>query len=276
MSSPDAQIYDQGYRPFEGVLASPRTRFVVIAFNELRLAWKNKWFKRWIMGSFVPLIVFAVLVVVRSRFSFAIPNVMSKFWETQIFFAVGIVYFTGRNAVGEDLRTGALTVYFSRPVSFVQYLTGKWMAIAVGVLFVTLVPGLLLVIFRYLVESNVGSLDLLTWLGGLLGLCALLCITLGGVMLAVSAVTNRGRTAGIVWVVIYLGLIGVAEGLANATHYSELNAISFSRASLRLSEYLLDGNRSLTEALWYILGQLAWIVLSFSVVLLRLRRWVKY
>ena len=64
--------------------------------------------------------------------------------------------------------------------------------------------------------------------------------------------------------------------LANATVYSELNAISFSRASLRLSEFLLDGNRSFGEAIWYILSSLAWIVLSFTVVLLRLRRWVKH
>ena len=42
----DARIYDQGYRPFDGTLASPRSRFWVIAVHELRLAWKEKWFRR--------------------------------------------------------------------------------------------------------------------------------------------------------------------------------------------------------------------------------------
>jgi ABC-type transport system involved in multi-copper enzyme maturation permease subunit len=275
-AQPDARIYDQGYRPFEGELASPRSRFLVIAFNELRLAWRNKWFKRWIIASFVPLIVFAVLVVVRSRFSFVFQNVMSKFWESQIFFSVVIVYFTGRNAVGEDLRTGAMAVYFSRPVSFIQYLAGKWLAMAVGVLFVTLLPGLVLAVFRWLVESQAGTLDFLGWLAGLLALSILLCVTLGGVMLAISSLTPRGRTAGVVWLVVYIALILVAEGLANATAYSELNAVSFSRGSLKLSEFLLDGDGSFLEAVWYALGQLAWIALSFTVVFLRLRRWVRY
>jgi hypothetical protein len=109
-----------------------------------------------------------------------------------------------------------------------------------------------------------------------LALSILLCVTLGGVMLAISSLTPRGRTAGVVWLVVYIALILVAEGLANATAYSELNAVSFSRGSLKLSEFLLDGDGSFLEAVWYALGQLAWIALSFTVVFLRLRRWVRY
>ncbi len=99
MSTPethdDARIYDQGYRPFEGQLASPRSRFLVIAMNELRLAWKEKWFKRLLWVSFIPLIVFAVLVVIQARFSMLLDkelaDIWQSFWGIQLFFSMLMV-----------------------------------------------------------------------------------------------------------------------------------------------------------------------------------------
>ena len=278
MSHDDAKIYDQAYRPFKGELASPRSRFVIIAGNTLRQAWKSKWFKRIVWLSFGPLMVFAVLVVVAARFQALggqLPNVWISFWGIQTFFSMLIVFFIGRGAVGEDLRTGALTMYFSRPVSFMQYLGGKWLAVAVGVLGVTLLPGIVLAVFRWLAEPDAGVLDFLMWLGSLVLLSGLMALCMGAVILAVSALSGRARAAGIIWVILFFVSFGIGEGLYNATGIYELNAVGFGKASEELAAVLFSGDVSLTDVFWFSLGQLGWALAALVAVLLRLRRWVR-
>jgi ABC-2 type transport system permease protein len=278
VSHDDAKIYDQGYRPFEGELASPRSRFLTITANELRQAWKSKWFKRIAWASFGPLIVFAVLVVVASRFAALggqMQDVWIPFWGIQMFFAMLVVFFIGRGAVGEDLRTGALVVYFSRPVSFMQYLAGKWLAVSAGVLGVTLLPGVVLAVFRWLAEPDATLVDFLLWLGALVTVSLLLALCMGWVVLAVSSLAGRARAAGIVWVILFFVSFGVAEGLSNATGIYELNAVGFGQASEQLAGILFRREGSLAEVFWLVVGQLGWAVLGLLVVLFRLRRWVR-
>jgi hypothetical protein len=278
VSHDDAKIYDQGYRPFKGELASVRSRFLIIAANELRQAWKSKWFKRIAWFSFGPLIVFAVLVVVAARFEGLggqMEDIWMPFWGIQMFFAMLMVFFIGRGAVGEDLRTGALTVYFSRPVSFMQYLGGKWVAIGAGVLGVTLLPGIVLAIFRWLAEPDAGVLDFLMWLGSFVLLSGLLALCTGWVVLAISALSGRARTAGIVWVILFFVSFGIGEGLAEATGIYELNAVGFGQASEQLGRTLFEGGGTFFEAFWFCVGQLGWALAGLVVVLIKLRRWVR-
>jgi ABC-2 type transport system permease protein len=278
VSHDDAKIYDQSYRPWKGELASPRSRFLIIAANELRQAWKDKWFKRIVWFSFGPLIVFAVLTVVAARFAALggqMPDVWIPFWDVQMFFSMLMAFFIGRGAVGEDLRSGALVVYFSRPVSFIQYLTGKWMAIAAGVLGVTLLPGLVLAVFRWLAEPDATAVDFLRWMGALLALSLLLALCMGWMVLAISALAGRARAAGIVWVILFFVSFGVAEGLSNATGIYELNATGFSQASKHLAGTLFGGDGSFARVFWFTAGQLGWALLGLAAVLFRLRRWVR-
>ncbi len=279
MSHDDAKIYDQGYRPFEGELASPRSRFLTIAANELRQAWKSKWFRRIAWASFGPLIVFAVLVVVTSRFAALggqmMEDVWIPFWGIQMFFSMLMVFFIGCGAVGEDLRTGALVVYFSRPVSFMQYLVGKWLAVSVGVLWVTLLPGAVLAVFRWLAEPDATLVDFLLWLCALVTVSLLLALCMGWVVLAVSALSGRARAAGIVWVILFFVSLGGAEGLSNATGIYELNAVGFGQASEQLAGILFCRDGSPAEVFWLVVGQLGWAVVGLTVVLFRLRRWVR-
>lgn len=273
----DARIYDQGYRPYQGGLASPHSRFAAITANQFRQAWKDKWFKRLLWLAFIPLVVFCVLVVVRARFRLGGGHwdVWSHFWGIQMFFSMLMVFFVGRNAVGEDLRTGALVLYFSRPVSFVQYLVGKWLAIALGVVGVTLAPGLVLAVFKWMAEPGTGFVQFLGWVGSLLVLALLVCLSLGAVMLAVSSVTRRGRAAGIIWIVMFFVLMGVSQGAAQAADIHALEALSYTQASIHLAGYFLEGRGPGLDALWFAAGQLAWIVVGLAVVLFQLRRWTR-
>ena len=276
-SSGQARIYDQGYKPFRGPLASVNSRFVAIARNELRQAWKNKWFRRLVWIAFFPLIVVSVILIIQQKLGDIVNlgniNVMSEFWDTQQFFAMIAVYHTGRCAVGEDLRTGALTVFFSRPVSFTQYLLGKWLAIAGAVVMVTFVPGFALALLSLIIgtTSFVGMLQTIL---ALILLCVLTCLCFGWVMMGISSLAGRGRAAGIAWVLAFFFTPGIAAGVAEATGSDAFHAIGWSLATSKLAEILL-GNHTLDESVAVnMAGLLLWAALGFLVVLFRLRRWM--
>jgi ABC-2 type transport system permease protein len=271
-----AKIFDQGYRPFSGPLCSLRSRFWVIAVHELRQAWKEKWFRRLVWFAYLPTIFLSIVAVVQAKFSGLIGrepiDIWSSFWKAQVFISMLAVYFVGRNAVGEDIRTGAFVVYFSRPVGFWQYLSGKWVAMAVCIVLVTLLPGSLLAAIRWLADSGVGSIRFLGWIGVLLLLTLLLSLTLGWVMLAVSSLTRRGRAAGIVWLVLFFGLTPLAAFLVKETGSPEFAGVSFTQANVRFGEILLDGKGSAGTGLGLAFWLLCWIGVSIATTNLRLRR----
>ncbi|MBN2496275.1 MAG: hypothetical protein JXR96_16905 [Deltaproteobacteria bacterium] len=275
MTGDEARIVDQGYQPFEGKLGSVRTRFAAIAFNEIRQAWKGKWFRRVAVLAFFPLGVFGMLAVLQARMPglVAFGGIWPEFASTQIFFAMLMVYYLGRNAVAEDLRTGALTTYFSRPVSFVQYLGGKWLAVAIGVLGVTALPGLLLAGFRWAVEPDTDFLRFTAWAGGLLLFALMLSAVQGAVVLGISACTRRGRTAGIVWVLVFFLSSALSEGLVAATGLGAFRAIGFGQGATYLAEVLLDERGFGHDGAWYALGLAVWTIGAAGIVFFRLRRW---
>lgn len=271
-----AQIFDQGYKPWRGELASVRSRFLVIAANELRMAWKEKRFRQIVFVSFLPTLVLGVLVVLGGSVAAGMKmEIWSIFWGVQAFLSMLVVFYVGRNAIGEDLRSGALTIYFSRPVSFNQYLAGKWLAISLGVLGVTTLPGVVLATLRWLVETDVSFLQFLLWLAVLLVLGSLWAGTTGAVMLALSALAGRGRAAGIAWVLLFFSLSGIANGLAHGTGVASLKALSFLEASSQLVGVFLGSQAWGMAGFWCLVGLLAWMVVSVGVVLLRLRKWIR-
>ncbi len=276
MMNPDsARVHDQGYRPFDGKLGSVRTRFWPIAMNELRLSFRNKWFKRLAWVSFFPLGIFSVLVLVRHSIESMLgpAQVWQNFWKTQLLFAVVAAYFTGRRAVGEDLRSGALTMYFSRAVDFKQYLLGKWLAVALSMGGVLLGPGLLLVFFSAAMDPDLSVWTALFWGVSLVFLALLFSLAAGWVVLAISSVVGRGRAAGIIWVVVYFASSAASVAMASSLNMQDLLSIGMGQGSMRLANELFSQKPDVTAALFAAIGQVAWAFLGALVVLLRLSKW---
>jgi ABC-2 type transport system permease protein len=276
-SGSDTRIYDQGYRPWTGPLGAPSVRFWTVAWNEIRQAWANKWFRRVVWVSFFPLGIFAVMALVHARLTamteFGPSQSWMTFWGLQLFFSMLVVYHLGRNAIAEDLRTGALAVYFSRPVSFGQYVLGKWLAVALGVAAVTLAPGLVLAVFHGLVAPEGGGWVFLRALGALLVLTALLCAVEGAVALALSSLAPRGRVAGILWVLAFFLTAALGAGLAEAAGVPALRALGFADANGQVAEWLF-GLRDFDGSVGvFLLAHGAWFFLGVGVLFLRLRAW---
>ncbi len=270
----EARIVDQGFETYSGPLTSVGFRFWAVAAGQLKLAWKEHWLRRVLWMAAMPLVVLSVLVVVQGRMGASFGHLLQPwkiFWGMQVFFAVLVTYFVGRRAVGEDLHSGAMVVYLSRPIGLMGYAFGKWLAMAVFILGVTVVPGLLLALACWL-STGTSVLRFLADIVGLLVGGGLLALSFGCLMLAVSSLTRRGRTAGILWIGLVFVSAGLADGLAHGTGLTWLRAVGLGEGNARLTLWLLGEESSALDAAAGLAGQLLWSAIALLVLKLRLRR----
>lgn len=271
------RILDQGYRPFTGARRSAARVPWVIALEELRQAWKEKHFRRVAWAALLPLLFFGVLVFLK-RF---MPMVGFggdegvRLFRVQQFWSVFVVFYVGRNAIGEELRTGALELIFSRPVSFSRYLAGKWLALVLAVVGIIVVPVCLLGIFDLLWTPGSDLTRFARLLVSALSAGVLVGLAQGSLMLAISALAGRGTAAGVVWVLLYLVLGGVAEGVSHATGSVQALAFSLNGAGGGLFSNLMGVSIFQAGVPACLAGLVGYSALGAGLTLLRLRRYRK-
>jgi len=276
MSSP-AIIVDQGFEPYGGTRTPIRTRPLIITAGQLKLAWKETWLRRLLWMAAMPTVVLVVLQIVKAHFGGlgGVFPIWEIYWGLQTFFALLISYFVGRRAVGEDLHSGAMIVYLSRPVSLFGYSFGKWLAVALAVAVITIAPGWLLAWLRYVTESGAPQGQLMRETGALLVGGLTLALTFALVMLAISSLTRRARASGILWLAVVFGSAMAAEGLAQTCNLVELRALGVLEGNVRFTLWLLGQEQSSSMAFAGFGSQIIWAIFSLMVLRLRLRSVVR-
>lgn len=206
-------IYDQSYRRYEARAPLRSVRFWPITREALRLILVRRAFLALLAAGWLPFIGFVIFFYVVTRFPEAgsvVPvndALFGRFFLFQWPMALLLTTFAGAGLVSNDLRTGAILVYLSRPLSRRDYVVGK-----LGVLFalnlsITLAPGLLL----YLVGIALAPSRLLKWeLATIAPAIAVYSLALTAVLslvaLAVSALSRSARVAGIAFFGLLVGL----------------------------------------------------------------------
>lgn len=145
-------------------------------------------------------------------------GMLANFIAVQLIACAFLLAMVGAGLVADDRRTGAMELYFSRPLRRRDYLVGKILAAGLVPLGTLVVPFVLLWLFSVgmappqAVEPLLGLL-----LPGLLG--ALVAATvLTATILGLSALGDRGRTVGVIYVVGMLVLTTVGEELPSTGH----------------------------------------------------------
>jgi ABC-2 type transport system permease protein len=138
----------------------------------------------------------------------------------QVLFLLIVALYAGAGLIAEDRRTGALALYLSKPVSRVQYVLSRVVVVAVYTAMFTLLPALGLLLFGILISENtLVALKDLRLVPGLVAYWLVLTILFGLPVLVLSSLTRRGRTAGVVLVILAaLGLFagGLFDGISGA------------------------------------------------------------
>src|SRR5262249_9300596 len=134
-------------------------------------------------------------------------RLFGEFLNLQIFFALLLSVFGGSGLVANDLRTGAILVYLSRPLTRRDYVLGKLGVLLALNLAVTLGPGLLLYLVALGLAPEQFAKVELAWIAPAIVLQSLvIALVVGLFALAISALSRSALTAGLAFVILFSGL----------------------------------------------------------------------
>ena len=206
-------IYDQAYRRYEARGPLRVLRFWPITREGLSLVLAKRAFLLLLGFSAIPLIVRAIIIFVGTQFpqvNQVVPmdgRMFGEFLNQQIGFTLLVSVFGGAGLVANDLRTGAILVYLSRPLTRRDYVLGKLGVLMALNLAVTLLPGLLLYMVALGLAPDIFVKLSLLWIAPNIVLHSLvLSLSMSLVALAVSSLAKSARIAG-------LGFFGLVAGL---------------------------------------------------------------
>lgn len=257
------QVFGVGYRR----LPERSRRWVPwpIARTALSLAWRKRSTKFGLVLCSMSVFGHGMALtaqILAERFTQAAPKGAGPMAQTFIKGIVGDVHTTLANFIGvqmvacafllamvaapliaEDRRTGAMELYFSRPLRHRDYLLGKLLAAGMVPIAVMVVPFFLLWLFAVGMAPP-GTASELLWLlpPGLLGV-TVATVLLTTTILGLSAVGERGRTVGVLYVVGMLMLTFLGEQLPQAGH-RWAGYLSPSRNIQTLADSVLDAGGS--------------------------------
>jgi len=226
-------IYDQGYRRYEARGPLHQIRFWPITREALRLILAKRAFLGLLAVSFLPFIVRVIQIYIVTRFPEAgrvLPidgRLFGDFLNQQIGFTILLSIFGASGLVANDLRTGAILVYLSRPLTQRDYIAGKLLVPLALNLAVTLVPGLVL----YLVGVALAPEQYLEWdlwwiAPAIVAHALAVSLVVSLVLLAISSLSRSARVAGLGFVGLVFGLEMVRLVLQNGFNRKEAVLLS--------------------------------------------------
>jgi ABC-2 type transport system permease protein len=109
-----------------------------------------------------------------------------------------MVLFAGSGLIANDKKHKALTLYFSKPVTAADYITGKFLVILFYGLIITFIPAILLFLLRVLFDVSGVYFKTFYWIPfSITGAVLLNIFVYAGLIMALSAAASKARTAAI-------------------------------------------------------------------------------
>lgn len=240
-------IYEQTYRRYEAREPLRRTRFWPITREGLRLIYSKRAFIFLTLLCLLPVVVSVIQVFIVTRFPDAgrlltvDATLFGNFLNGQIGSAMILAIFGGAGLVANDLRTGAILAYLSRPLTRRDYVLGKLGIVMALTLTVTLVAAL----FLYVVSVALAPERFLTWQLAWVAPAIVLhgfviSLVLSLLILAVSALSRSARIAGLACFGLIVAL-EIANGIVRNIYDSRWATVLSLTADLRALGVALFG-----------------------------------
>jgi ABC-2 type transport system permease protein len=206
-------IYEQTYRRYEARAPLRTVRFWPITREALRLILGRRAFLALLLVAWGQFLFRVIQIYVVTRLPEAgrvLPidgRMFGQFLGIQMLFTLFLSIFGGAGLIANDLRTGAILVYLSRPLTRRDYVVGKLGVLLALNLSVTLAPGLLLYLIALALAPDQFATWNLAWIGPAVVLHSLvLSLVMSVIALAISSLSRSARVAG-------LGFFGLVFGL---------------------------------------------------------------
>jgi ABC-2 type transport system permease protein len=239
MSEAKATIHDLGYQRYQGTRLAQARRFLVIARQVVRSAWRQRW------GVKLPVVLAAMTVMGSAVFMFAMRHkfaemvrsrgvplplpdqiiVMSGSFFEILAFVLAIT--VGCGTIADDLRAGAFHFYFARPLRPRDYVAGKLLGLCAVVAIPMLGGPFLLALIRLaLADSSAELLRALPVVPRAIAYGAVGTLLYALPAAGLGALVGRRMPAQAAYAAYYIVVGGIVAGLAHALHAPALRAFA--------------------------------------------------
>ena len=277
-------IHTQDYRHWEGTFIRRNyRRWWVIAKAELKLLAQRK-IVRLIVA--IPPIIYVLTYGILIYIHNILPEQLSTFIEIDsdffqkflfsitpfptAFLIALVVIFGGSGLISNDLKHNTLSLYLSKPISWIDYLIGKFIVIGVLLVCMTLIPGLLLFLEQALLTDTTFLKENFWVPFSIILYSAIIIVTTSLLMLLFSSLTKNSRYATIGFCSVWFGLPVVHAILAEILFSSKVALVSI-WANLDRLGMALFGMESGYDIHWFWTIIILLAVSSFCIFILRQR-----
>lgn len=260
-------IYSQTYRAYDG---EPRRHFRwwIMVLQEVRVALKSRWLMILlslpvigVFGFYAIVIYFVDIIAQNPDHPWAeaarqLPmevdgDLMFTVLRLNTPFVFLVMIFVGAGLISNDFRYNLIEVYFSKPLSWIDYVLGKVMTLVVMGLALTALPALLLLLLHAAFSATTGALKDVADLAPravAFSLCLTVPMALG--ILACSALFGSRRFASItVFMVVIVNGV-VAGALSEILSRPELRIYAMPTSINRLGEAIFKAPNLFVDAPW--------------------------
>jgi len=224
-------IHDQGYRHYAGQRAPHGRAWMVIARTHVMASLKYRPFLALLLGASGRFLVYAVQIYIATysaqSFVTVSPQLFQDFLTGTGSLFVFLVTISQGGLIADDRRANALQLYLSKPLTRIEYITGKFVPPMLYLLSVTWLPAMLLLLLQVMLSGSFSFLRENLFLIPAITLTSLTRALLSTfVILALSSMTKSRRFVS----VMYAGITFFTAGM-----YQSLRAITGSRAWAAIS-----------------------------------------
>lgn len=241
------QIYEQHYRRLDASIPLRTQRWIPIAREGLKALFARRAYLALMALAWLPVLVRLVQVYFATRFPEArriVPidaRLFSDFLGQQIPMMLLMAALGGAGLIANDMRTGGLLLYLSRPLTLRDYITGKLTILVVTLSMVTLIPGLALFFSaRSLAPDVLGDVGSLLLVPKIILQSLVMVLPTAALILAMSALARSTRLAGLGFFFVFLGAEVTRGIVSRATRSPYATLISIQQCMRRISEAVFD------------------------------------
>ena len=220
-------IHDQGYRRYAGRREPHGRSWWVIARAGLQERLRERRFLGLLLLAWAPFLVRGVQIYVASNYpqaSFLAPSAgtFREFLDQQSIFVFFVTIYAGAGLIANDRRANALQLYLSKPLTRVEYITGKLITLVVFLAGVTWAPAMCLLLLQMMFAGDTAFIrDNLFLIPAITLFSAMQVVVAAVTMLALSSLSKSRRFVSL----MYAGIV-----FFSAAMYQALRGITGSSA----------------------------------------------
>jgi ABC-2 type transport system permease protein len=226
-------IFDQGYQHWSGELSGLAWRWLAITRHGYRIGMKNNFMRIVLLLAWLPAIGLAFFLsiwglieqrsplvqVLLSYLTFLGPEILADpktyrvevwtlcydyFLDIEMRFSMILILIVGPSLISQDIRFNALPLYFSRPLRRIDYFLGKLGVIGAFLGMVLVVPSIVGYILGLMFSLDITIVaDTFRLLIASVTYGAIMTLSAGMLILALSCLSRNSRYIGLFWVGVW-------------------------------------------------------------------------